>query len=155
MFRKENGVTLVALVVTIIVLLILAGVTVSMVLGEDGIIGQASDASEAQERAAVVDQASVAYATVRTEEVARKAGVSDSTSTTVDYTVGMAVEMVKTNAFNSVKYSTADKKIEVQVKADGAYYVIDVTTPASYTISNASATATLSSGTAASSTTTY
>lgn len=38
MFKKQNGITLVALVITIIVLLILAGVTISMVVGDNGII---------------------------------------------------------------------------------------------------------------------
>ena len=38
---KENGITLVALVVTIIILLILAGVAISNLLGENGLINQA------------------------------------------------------------------------------------------------------------------
>lgn len=38
---KENAITLVALVVTIIILLILAGVTISNLLGENGLINQA------------------------------------------------------------------------------------------------------------------
>ena len=42
----EKGITLIALVVTIVVLLILAGVTITMVLGEDGIIAQAKLAAE-------------------------------------------------------------------------------------------------------------
>lgn len=44
MFKKENGITLVALVVTIIVLLILAGVSITMISGDDGIATRASDA---------------------------------------------------------------------------------------------------------------
>jgi hypothetical protein len=38
MFKGQKGVTLVALVVTIIVLLILAGVSISMVVGQNGIL---------------------------------------------------------------------------------------------------------------------
>ena len=45
--RTERGVTLIALVVTIVVLLILAGVTISMLRGENGIIKQAQKANEA------------------------------------------------------------------------------------------------------------
>ena len=41
---KERGITLIALVVTIIVLLILAGVTISLVLGQDGIFRKAETA---------------------------------------------------------------------------------------------------------------
>ena len=42
----KKGITLIALVVTIVVLLILAGVTVTLVLGEDGILSQAKLAAE-------------------------------------------------------------------------------------------------------------
>ena len=38
---QEKGITLVALVVTIIVLLILAGIALSLVLGNNGILGKA------------------------------------------------------------------------------------------------------------------
>ena len=39
--KSNKGITLVALVVTIIVLIILAGVSISLVLGSDGILGKA------------------------------------------------------------------------------------------------------------------
>ncbi|MFR5682706.1 MAG: type II secretion system protein [Clostridia bacterium] len=51
MLKKQNGITLVALVITIIVLLILAGITLSMVLGPNGIIGRAQEAKNATENA--------------------------------------------------------------------------------------------------------
>ena len=41
---KEKGVTLVALVVTIVVLLILAGVTINLVVGQNGLISKAKEA---------------------------------------------------------------------------------------------------------------
>lgn len=44
--RSQKGITLVALVVTIIVLLILAGVTIALVMGQDGIFNKANTASE-------------------------------------------------------------------------------------------------------------
>ena len=43
---SNTAITLVALVITIIVLLILAGVTLNMVIGENGIFGKANTASE-------------------------------------------------------------------------------------------------------------
>jgi len=46
--KNQKGITLIALVVTIIILLILAGVTINMVLGNDGIIEQAQQAKLAQ-----------------------------------------------------------------------------------------------------------
>ncbi len=44
--RNIEGITLIALVVTIVVLLILAGVTITMVLGQDGIITKAQNAAQ-------------------------------------------------------------------------------------------------------------
>lgn len=44
--RKNNGITLIALVVSIIVLLILAGISISMLSGENGILNRATEAKE-------------------------------------------------------------------------------------------------------------
>lgn len=52
MFKKERGITLVALVVTIVVLLILAGVSISLVLGENGLISKSKKAKTEYENAA-------------------------------------------------------------------------------------------------------
>ena len=41
--KKKDGITLVALVITIVVILILAGVTVNVLVGDDGLIKQAKD----------------------------------------------------------------------------------------------------------------
>ena len=49
--RKNKGITVIALVITIIVLLILAGVVLATITGEDGIIQKAIHAKEEQERA--------------------------------------------------------------------------------------------------------
>lgn len=46
MLKGQNGITLVALVITIIVLLILAGVTISLTLGENGLLNRAEQAKE-------------------------------------------------------------------------------------------------------------
>ncbi len=47
--RKERGITLIALVVTIIVLIILATVSINMVVGENGLIRKAEQARDAYE----------------------------------------------------------------------------------------------------------
>lgn len=47
MFKQEKGVTLVALVITIIVLLILAGVSIAMISGQDGILTKAQKSAVA------------------------------------------------------------------------------------------------------------
>ena len=44
--KGESGITLIALVVTIVVLLILAGITISLVFSENGVINKAQEANE-------------------------------------------------------------------------------------------------------------
>ena len=53
--RKERGITLIALVVTIIVLLILAGISIAMLTGQTGILTQAQQAREQTEIGQVKD----------------------------------------------------------------------------------------------------
>lgn len=55
--RQEKGITLIALVITIIVLLILAGVTIATLTGENGILNQANQAKIKSDIAEVKEQA--------------------------------------------------------------------------------------------------
>ena len=57
--KKEKGITLIALVVTIVILLILSGVTINMLLGEDGIIRTAQEAKNTWEGAVENEQESI------------------------------------------------------------------------------------------------
>lgn len=56
MLKENKGVTLVALIITIIVLLILAGVVISMTLGNEGIIKKSQNAVDKYEHAAGQEQ---------------------------------------------------------------------------------------------------
>ena len=51
--KKQNGITLVALVITIIVLLILAGVSISLALGNNGVLTRSSQAVVENEKGTV------------------------------------------------------------------------------------------------------
>ena len=54
--KEMKGITLVALVITIVVLLILAGVSINTVLGDDGIIKKAKEAAETTKRASAEEE---------------------------------------------------------------------------------------------------
>ncbi len=58
--KQSKGITLISLVITIIVLLILAGVSIAMLTGENGILTQATKAAEETARAAAKEQVDVA-----------------------------------------------------------------------------------------------
>ena len=57
--RKEQGITLIALVVTIVVLLILAGITINMLFSNGGIFKTAQDAANAWNEATINEQESL------------------------------------------------------------------------------------------------
>ena len=48
--RKNNGITLIALVITIIVLLILAGISIAMLTGDNGILKKTTKQTSAEEK---------------------------------------------------------------------------------------------------------
>lgn len=51
MFKNQKGITLVALVITIVILIILATVAISFAFGSDGLIGYAEDSRNYQANA--------------------------------------------------------------------------------------------------------
>jgi len=61
-FRKNTGITLIALVITIIVLLILAGVSLNLIAGENAIIGKAEKAVSETELAQIKEEVDLAIA---------------------------------------------------------------------------------------------
>ena len=57
--KEKRGITLIALAVTIVVILILAGVTIDAVFSENGIINKAKEAANAMNNAVANDQTSL------------------------------------------------------------------------------------------------
>ena len=101
-FKERKGITLIALVITIIVLLILAGVSIMMLTGDNSILNQATNAKnntiEGQEKEAI----SVAYHGVLTD----KLGVPEGSV----FETALQNELSK-NGFN-VEVSSNGKKIK-------------------------------------------
>ena len=58
--KQTKGITLIALVITIIVLLILAGITISSLSGENGILTRAKEARDKTEIATIEEQIELA-----------------------------------------------------------------------------------------------
>ena len=62
MKTNKKGITLIALVITIIILLILAAVAIQLALGENGLIGRAQSGQEKQSMAEATDKFKTAQA---------------------------------------------------------------------------------------------
>ncbi len=73
---KMSGITLIALVVTIVVLLILAGITISLVFSENGIIAKAREAANKTNEAIINEQAQMNDVTAAMENMLNGTGGS-------------------------------------------------------------------------------
>lgn len=69
--KKEEGITLIALVITIIILLILAGIAIAMLTGENRILKNASKAGEETIKTQLKEEIELAIVEIQTEELPR------------------------------------------------------------------------------------
>ena len=58
--QKNKGITLIALVITIIILLILAGISISMLTGQNGILNRAQEAKVKDEESQAQEEVTIA-----------------------------------------------------------------------------------------------
>ena len=126
MFKKERGITLVALVVTIVVLLILAGVSISMVLGNNGIVTKAKETQTAQDKAYAEDvvesglkavQIEVLSNTLPTDKIAEVAYVVEK--------IGDPAFKVKADSTDTITYTKGTSTYDIKV--DMTKYIVDKT----------------------------
>ena len=102
--KQEEGITLIALVVTIVVLLILAGVSISLVLNNNGVISKAKDAKNSTEKGQAQDEVNLAINYLQIED-------ATSTLTREDKRKILEDELRKISADSSVSISGSGYKI--------------------------------------------
>ena len=71
MLKTKNGITLIALIITIIVLLIIAGTTISLIIGDNGILQKSQTAKLNMEIEQEKETLGLAYSAVRAKKAAR------------------------------------------------------------------------------------
>jgi len=74
--KNQKGITLIALVITIIVLLILAGVSIAMLTGENGILTQANSSKTETNKAEAIEKISLALNAVKSKVYEKEVGSS-------------------------------------------------------------------------------
>lgn len=114
---SQKGITLIALVITIIVLLILAGVTIRMVLGDEGIIQQATDARETNDNAAMEEKVKLS---VNAWSASKYAG-----------NTGSLADFIEAEGYATAEYDAVRGVTVVTMKDTGKTY--DVATDGSMT----------------------
>lgn len=98
MFKEQKGVTLIALVITIIVLLILAGVSIAFLTGDNGILNKSTKAAASQKVAEAKELATTEVATQYTTYLENKYTNSSAAQN------GAAKFVATANTANTDKY---------------------------------------------------
>ena len=103
--RKQKGITLIALVITIIVLLILAGVTIATLTGDNGLLQKAANSKQANEKGQIEEQIKLAYNEWKLQkETGETVDLQNTVQTTLDKT------------YDNVTISKQGKSIIINVK---------------------------------------
>ena len=103
--KEQKGITLIALVITIIVLLILAGVSIAMLTGDNGILTQANNSKSESTKAEMVEKANMelnaAYSKILAGEklttATDKADAETNIGTSLDNYYDITVTVDETN----------------------------------------------------------
>ena len=101
MIKNTKGITLIALVITIIVLLILAGVSIAMLTGQNGILTQAQNAKEETEESKDWEQVKLAVTSGKLENITKG----------TDLNTAIQNELRKTDSSATVTGETDEKEI--------------------------------------------
>lgn len=110
--KNQKGITLVALVITIVVLLILAGVTISMVMGPNGVLTNSQIAKERSAKGTANDALSTALSSISTNYYANSTNGTPLSLVTGDELGNQAPEYSFEVADNTAK----DGKIVTMTK---------------------------------------
>ena len=83
--QKKKGITLIALVITIVIMLLLAGVAIQMTIGENGLLAKATNSKKEQSKSELYETAKIEYLNLKTkaiEEGRQDPPISEVLSTT-------------------------------------------------------------------------
>ena len=110
---KENkkGITLVALVITIVIILIIAGISVAILTGEDGLIEKVEESAEETEYAKIVEELDLVWQDTLVEKVKN----NFSNEEVANY---LEKELQKEDEDATVKYVEENNKYEIHYKGN-------------------------------------
>ena len=112
--RKEQGITLIALVITIIILLILAGITISAITGDNGIIRNTKNAKEETEIAN--EKEIVEKATIQAMGNNKYGNIEESE---------LQSELDKETDKGKTEVTNNEEELEVTFVESNRYYTVD------------------------------
>jgi len=122
--NNKKGITLIALVITIIVLLILAGVSISMLTGDNSLLGNAQKTGPANNIGAAKDEVGLAYNTAMQEYYETKYASTNGTNGTFATKLETAINEITSKGRNHGCGIVYDKDAGTITITNGGYKVI-------------------------------
>ena len=113
--KTSNGITLIALVITIIVLLILAGISISMLSGDNSILQKATTAKENTERAEIVENAKMDVLSEITDNKGSALKESQLKSVLEKYFVNSEIPEKLPSDLSTLELTTLNNKYNIKV----------------------------------------
>lgn len=117
--KNQKGITLVALVITIVVLLILAGVTISMVLGPNGVLTNSQTAKDNSAQGTANDALATALSSLSTDYYAGDGANQSSLSAMLDTVTKEKLEKLAPGYDFTVLDGDSDTEKKVTMAKDG------------------------------------
>ena len=119
-YNKNNGITLIALVVTIIVLLILAGVSISMLTGQNGILKRATEAKNTTEVASEKEGIQMAVTTSQMSSANYTSIKKDGLQSELNSYFGKEKTTLEDNKDGSYTVTMNNSKRKYTIEDDGS-----------------------------------
>lgn len=117
--KQSKAITLIALVITIIVLLILAGVTIATLTGDNGLLTKATDVKKANEKATLEEKIKLAYSEYELESKTNpNADIENITRSSLEKAFNNENITTKKEG-NSLKITFNDRNKEYKYLANG------------------------------------
>ncbi len=125
--RKERGITLVALVVTIVVLILLAGITIRLTLGENGILNYAKEAKEETNKETATEKINLKITTAQMNTYAKEQRMPTLKEVSLELKEDKEIEYVtETKQIASTKYEVGEEPTSIFTKLKEYPYEFEI-----------------------------
>lgn len=119
--KNKKGITIIALVITIIVLLILAGVTIQTLTGDNGLLQKVGEAKEKSQESKICENIQLAYAEYQIAQY-------DDTDKTAEEVISNNLKKIYGNDVKSVNLKNENVVINMQLNGNTKTYIYKTVT---------------------------
>lgn len=125
--KNRTGITLISLVITIVVLLILAGISISTLTGDNGILTKSINAKEKTQDAEDKEKIQIAISEAQISNNGYQKLTEENLQKEIDEQFGSGIVRVYPNEKNAFSFIFQNKESNYRLEKDGTLNKIDIT----------------------------